>query len=117
VQLCFQNNYIKRLDVAAAWLNEGMCAGLPRGTVDGWMTGAWWTIKPGDTVATDASTGNRYFYYYAEADDGEFWAGPYKFGVNPGPIEGCGGDLFLGMRQVDAGWWTWSYSTYTVPFL
>ncbi len=116
MQLCFQNNYITRLWVAVAWLNTD-CVGVPR-TNPGWETGAWWAINPGDTVETDASTNNRYFYYYAESDDGHYWAGPYKNSVGNG-YEECGGGYgtVVGMRQVDAGWWTWAYSTYTVPFL
>jgi hypothetical protein len=116
MQLCFQNNYIKHLHVAVAWLDDG-CVGVPLGN-PGWKTGGWWTIAPGDTVETDASTGNRYFYYYAESDDGYFWAGRYKFSVGDGYEECSGGwGRIVGMRQVDAGWWTWAYSTYTVSFL
>ena len=117
MQLCFHNNYSSPLSVAVMWYDPGDCGG------DGgeWGTRGWWNLNPGGTVHTNVSTGNRYFYYYAEAWNGAVWGGPY------GPVDctwagfsscqniGSTADyLSLGMREVDAGWWFWSYSTFTV---
>lgn len=117
MQLCFQNNYSSPVWVAVMWWSPDLCGG------DGgnWATAGWWGLNPGDSVCTDVWTDNEYFYFYAEADDGAVWAGPY------GPVyatyqafQGCiniGSTqdyLQLGMLQVDAGWWYWAYFTYTV---
>jgi hypothetical protein len=123
MQLCFQNDYITKMWVACGWPNDGMCAGIG-GNVAGWESGAWWELGPGDGVNTDVWTSNRYFYAYAESEDGRVWGGSYgPFGLIPG-FEVCAGipgradgDPVVGMQQVDAGWWHWSYITYTLTFL
>ncbi len=118
MQLCFENSYIFTLWVACAWPNESDCA-WEKSKLSGWESGAWWEVKSGETVETNASTGNRYFYYYAESEDGKYWAGRYgPVGLVPG-FETCAwiGDESVGMRQVDAGWWHWIYSSYTVNLL
>jgi hypothetical protein len=117
MQLCFQNNYSSPLWVAVMWWNPDSCGG------DGgnWSTEGWWNLNPGDNVNTGVGTNNRYFYFYAEAEDGAVWGGDY------GPVDatyqafqGCVGigssrdNLSIGMRQEDAGWWVWAYFSYTV---
>lgn len=117
MQLCFQNNYSSPLSVAVMWYSPSDCG------VDGgnWATEGWWNLNPGDGVHTDVWTDNRYFCFYAEAEDGAVWGGDY------GPVyatyqafQGCvdiantQDNLILGMALIDAGWWFWSYVTYTV---
>jgi uncharacterized membrane protein len=43
----------------------------------------WWALAPGQCAliyANDLADLNQFWYYFAEAADGAFWAGP--FGVN-----------------------------------
>jgi hypothetical protein len=99
------------------WYDTDACGGEG----GNWATEGWWNLNPGDSVHTDVWTDNRYFYFYAEAEDGAVWGGDY------GPVyttyqafQGCVGSgntqdyLMLGMAQVDTSWWFWSYITYTV---
>jgi hypothetical protein len=122
MQLCFQNSYISKLWVACAWADDN-CVGLVRDAtspVEGWDSGAWWGIESGETVETNVSTGNRYFYAYAESGDGHVWGGRYgPFGLEPGPVYPCAWNdgLPVRMHQVDAGWWHWLYDSYTLTFL
>jgi hypothetical protein len=117
MQLCFKNNYSSPLSVAVMWYDTSDCGGEG----GNWANKGWWNLNPGETVHTDVWTANRYFYFYAEAEDGSVWGGDY------GPVyctyqafQGClliantQDFLMLGMAQVDAGWWSWSYITYTV---
>jgi hypothetical protein len=115
MQLCFQNNYSSPLSVAVMWYNPGEC-----GDYGNWSTEGWWNLNPGENVHTDVWTDNRYFCYYAEAENGAVWGGNY------GPVYanwngfyscqeiGNTQDFTIGMREIDAGWWFWSYVTYTV---
>ncbi|WP_255498396.1 DUF1036 domain-containing protein [Nakamurella sp. PAMC28650] len=114
MQLCFQNNYSSPLSVAVMWWNPDGC-----GDYGNWGTRGWWNLNPGETVHTDVWTANRYFYFYAEAWDGGVWSGPYGAQVPYESFDSCAGigstaDHVVGMREVDAGWWFWSYATYTV---
>jgi uncharacterized membrane protein len=115
MQLCFQNNYSSPVHIAVMWYNPGPCAS------EGcdWATAGWWNLAPGQSVSTNCYTNDRYYAFYAEADNGAVWAGNY------GPVDctdqafescqciGSTADyLSLGMRLVDAG--TASWSTFTV---
>ena len=119
MQLSFKNNYSSTLSVAVMWFDNSSrgCGG------DGgnWGTKGWWNINPGDTVHTDVWTANRYFCFYAEAEDGTIWGGDY------GPVsatyeafQGCVGSgssedtLSLGMALVDAGSAYWLYINFTL---
>ena len=42
-----------------------------------WITRGWWRIAPGKTAEPDVDTDSSYFYFYAEADDGETWNGDF----------------------------------------
>jgi len=103
MQICFQNNYTAPLSVAVMFYDPDDCGG------DGgnWGTAGWWNLTPGQSVATNVFTSDGNFAFYAEAEDGAYWAGPY------GPVdcvwqafEGCQGigntndTLSLGMRLV-----------------
>lgn len=110
MQLCFANSCPSTLWVAVMWWDPDSCQ------ADGgdWATRGWWGVSPGGLVSTNVFTNNRYFYFFAEADDGLIWAGPY------GPVEctdaafdscqviGSTADyLSLSMRQVDTGPTEW----------
>lgn len=46
---------------------------------DAWIARGWWTVKPGDTVTTDAMTRNSYVYFFAENQTaGRKWDGEGK---------------------------------------
>ena len=116
MNVAFQNSYSSTVWVCVSWYDPSSCG------ADAWATAGWWRVDPGETVWTDVWTDNRYWYFYAEAEDGAYWAGPY------GPLvatwaafQSCIGvapnghaNLEVGMRQVDAGWWYWAYLTYYV---
>jgi uncharacterized membrane protein len=46
-----------------------------------WVKKGWWRLTPGQCKVAyggDLDDLNRYFCFYADADDGAVWAGPYK---------------------------------------
>jgi hypothetical protein len=43
----------------------------------------------GQTKSRANPTSNRWFYYYAEAVDGAYWAGPYVAEVSDAKFEKC----------------------------
>lgn len=116
MQVCFQNNYSSPLSVAVMWWDPDGC-----GNDGNWGTRGWWNLGPGGNVHTNVWTDNRYFCFYAEAWDGAVWSGPYGpvYASSDGfdscvDIGSTADDQFLGMAEVDAGWWFWAYVTYTV---
>jgi uncharacterized membrane protein len=80
----------------------------------------WWSIAPGNCVNVynnDLADLNPYWYYYAEAEDGAVWAGPYKVAVYDQAFDYCYRAVtqhesmrFVGMRELDIG----DYADYTV---
>ena len=69
-------------------------SGLDTGCSPVWSKVGWWTALPGQTVTVytgDVASVNRYWYYFAVADDsGDIigtWAGPYPV-VVPTPTSG-----------------------------
>lgn len=56
---------------------------------DPWDVLGWARLSPGQTKSRANPTSNRYFYYYAEADDGAYWAGPYVAEVSNDRFEKC----------------------------
>jgi uncharacterized membrane protein len=77
----------------------------------------WWRIAPGSCAVVygnDLADLNRFWYYYAEAADGSFWAGPFGATV---PVRRFGGDqacwgvqhsategfVRIGYRELDIG--------------
>jgi hypothetical protein len=116
MQVRFQNNYSSPLSVAVMWWDPDGC-----GSDGNWGTRGWWNLDPGQSVGTNVWTANRYFYFYAEAWDGAVWSGPYgPVYASDAAFDSCieigstADNLLLGMAEVDAGWWSWSYVTYTV---
>jgi uncharacterized membrane protein len=86
----------------------------------------WWVLAPGSCAlvyANDLADVNRYWYYFTEAADGAFWAGP--FGANV-PRTAFGGDQWcwgtgrsipelvrIGYREFDIG----DNDDYTLTFV
>jgi hypothetical protein len=105
--LQYSNQYSSGLYLAVGYYSPG-CDGSD------WASSGWYRIQAGQT-ATVLWTTNDYSTFYAEADDGAYWAGPYgvdlpyhafddwcwNLGVSPG--------LSVGMRLVTAtnAWFPW----------
>src|SRR5829696_203553 len=63
----------------------------------------WWTLAPGSckpVYANDLADLNRFWYYFAEAADCAFWAGPFGANVSR---NGFGGDQWCWSVQKGAG--------------
>jgi uncharacterized membrane protein len=71
MEVHFQNNTSVRVWVAMMYQDTGGC-----GDYGGWATKGWWNIGPGEDKHP-INTNNRYFYFYAEAEDGRIWTGPF----------------------------------------
>jgi hypothetical protein len=54
-----------------------------------WDVLGWINLDPGETESRANPTNNRWFYYYAEAEDGAVWAGPYVAEVTQTRFEKC----------------------------
>src|SRR6476659_423149 len=67
----FRNSYPSKVWVAVMYYSPDACKEYGR-----WETAGWWGINPGDQVWA-FSTNNRYAAFYAEAEDGATWSGPY----------------------------------------
>jgi hypothetical protein len=72
-----------------------------------WATAGWWSLQPGEQFYL-FSTNNRYAAFYADADDGAFWAGEYgPVYVYYDPFDSCvgigstGAYGTVGMRLLD----------------
>jgi uncharacterized membrane protein len=113
MQINFQNNYSAAVNVAIAYYDTS-CS-------PPWQSEGWWGIDPGNSVYV-INTCNRYLYFYAEAVDGEYWAGQYLFPVAegvfyfcPSPGIGFSGDS-VGMRQIDNGIGSicWPWDSFTI---
>jgi hypothetical protein len=89
-----------------------------------WETEGWWVITPGNTVHV-ANTCNRYLYFYAEAVNGEYWAGNYDFEISEGEFDFCPSagvgiqGATVGMRELDnnIGGTCWPWDSYTLQLV
>jgi uncharacterized membrane protein len=108
--LAFRNGYPVHLYVAITFYSPDTCGG------DGgdFEARGWWSIPPGGRAVVyghDLEDLNRYWYYYAEADDGAKWSGPYDVLVSNKAFDLCYGavssaddpDRYIGMRELDIG--------------
>jgi uncharacterized membrane protein len=86
----------------------------------------WWPIAPGACAlvyANDLEDVNRFWYYYAEADDGAVWAGPFRTWVSLAPFGGgqwcwglgttAPGQVVIAYRELDIG----DNDDYTLTFV
>ncbi|MCA1708017.1 MAG: DUF1036 domain-containing protein [Actinobacteria bacterium] len=54
-----------------------------------WDVRGWINLDPGETETRANPTKNQWFYYYAEAVDGSYWAGPYVAEVSSDRFNKC----------------------------
>lgn len=104
----FTNSYGKKLFVAYMRRDfscQSAC-GAP------WDVLGWIGLDPGETETRANPTENQWYYYYAEAVDGAFWAGPFVANVSNNKFDKCsclgvqvshGPQPFydVGMRELD----------------
>ena len=84
-EVTFTNSYGKNMYVAYMRRDfncQGECGDI-------WDVLGWINLDPGETETRANPTNNRWYYYYAEADDGAFWAGPYVAEVSNAKFEKC----------------------------
>jgi uncharacterized membrane protein len=68
--LKFCNRYHTRVSVAIIYHRPN----CPDG--GDWAKKGWWNMSPGECkVSIGGDLTNRYYYFFAEASDGRFWAG------------------------------------------
>jgi uncharacterized membrane protein len=72
----------------------------------GWVVKGWIKLSPGETEYRANPTNNQWFYYYAEAVDGAFWAGSFVAWVSTSVFTECVLppsylDYPVGMRELD----------------
>lgn len=104
----FRNSFGKKLFVAYMRRDFGCknACGSP------WDVLGWISLDPGETESRPNPTDNRWYYYYAEAVDGSFWAGPFTANVSNDKFKKCnclgvwvshGPQPFydVGMRELD----------------
>jgi uncharacterized membrane protein len=116
------NGYTTTISTAIAFYNPDTCAEGPPFEMMG-----WWVLAPGSCAlvfANDLEDRNRYWYYFAMANDGAVWSGPYGANVTTGAFgggqwcygsqHGGGGELIrIGYRELDIG----SSDDYTLTFV
>lgn len=56
---------------------------------DRWDVQGWINLAPGETETRTNPTENRWFYYYAEAEDGSVWSGDYLAEVTDSVFQKC----------------------------
>jgi len=104
----FRNSYSSKLYVA--YMRLDYACGDDCG--DPWDVLGWINLEPGQTQTRPNPTNNRWFYYYAEADDGSYWAGEFVAEVSQQKFHKCTclgttSPLWhnVGMRELDLHQW------------
>ena len=83
-----------------------------------WEKKGWWRLGQNEckiVSSADVSDVNRYWYYYAQAANGAFWAGPPHIMVPQQAFDWCVNTSStsarsVGLRQIDVG----DHDDYTV---
>lgn len=109
------NAYTTRIHTAIMFYSPDTC-----GSDGDFETMGWWNLDPGSCATVygnDLEDLNRYWYCYAEADDGAVWAGPYIADIPLGAFDSCIGlgtspGRRIGYRELDIG----DNDDYTVTF-
>jgi uncharacterized membrane protein len=115
MSLYFHNGYPAKIWTMITWYHPNCEDG------GDWEKEGWWAIEPNGqaTVSVaDLDDVNRYWYYFAQAADGAYWAGPYDIVVPNIAFDWCidtaNSDSFtVGMRELDIG----GNDTYTLTFV
>ncbi len=108
----FTNLYSSKVYVA--YMRADHACGADCG--DPWDVLGWVTLEPGQSQNRSNPTGNRWFYYYAEADDGSVWGGDYRAEVKDERFQKCtclgvsvshGASpwYYVGMEELDLNQW------------
>jgi len=84
-EVSFTNSYGQKLYVA--YMRRDFACQADCGDV--WDVLGWINLDPGETESRANSTTNRWYYYYAEAEDGSYWAGQYLAEVSNARFEKC----------------------------
>ncbi len=100
------NSYSAHLYAAIMFYSPETC-----GDYGNFETQGWWSIDPGscaNVFANDLEDLNRFWYFYAEADDGAIWSGPYGVYVTDERFDSCFGigstvSRIAGFRELDIG--------------
>src|SRR5574342_1289140 len=84
------NSYTSRIYTTIMFYNPEACGG------DGqdFETRGWWPLDPGSCALVyghDLDDVNRFWYYFAMADDGAVWAGPFGTSVPRAAFRSCYG--------------------------
>jgi uncharacterized membrane protein len=107
--LNYSNHYSSGLYLAVGYYSPGCDAN------SNWASNGWWRLLPGQS-ATVLYTTNDYSTFYAEADDGAQWSGPYAVSLPYNAFNGWCWDLGVdpgvdvGMRLVTStnAWFPWT---------
>jgi hypothetical protein len=84
-EVSFTNSYNKKIYVAYMRRDfncQSECGDL-------WDVLGWIVLDPGETEIRQNPTDNKWFYYYAESEDGEMWSGPYVAEVTRSKFNKC----------------------------
>ena len=106
--LQYSNRYSRGLYLAVGYYEQGCDEGSD------WAARGWYRLEPGQS-ATVLWTTNEYSTFYAEADDGAMWSGPYAVNVPLNAFDdwcwdlGVQPGLDIGMALVSAtnAWFPW----------
>jgi uncharacterized membrane protein len=105
--LRFHNSYSSGLWLAVGYYHPDCSDG------GDWAKKGWWRLEPGKT-ATVLWTTNKYSTFFAEADDGAFWAGPYHTNLPLQAFDWCwntassqGEDVGMRLITVTNAWAPW----------
>ena len=116
--MTFCNSHRARIWTAICFHDDEFCGGEG----GGWRNRGWWGIDPGACVQVHSgivSNVGRYWYYYAESEDGLKWEGAYPtFVMDPEAFDICDGIgssayRSYGFRELDTG----DVDNYTLTFL
>jgi Protein of unknown function (DUF1036) len=84
-EVSFTNSYGKKIFVA--YMRRDFSCHSDCGAP--WNVLGWINLDPGETEVRANPTKNQWFYYYAEAVDGAFWAGPFVANVSDEKFQKC----------------------------
>jgi len=106
--LTFCNSYATQIWTAISFWSPEDCGGEG----GNWQNIGWYGVAPGScqtVYENDLEDLNRYWYYYAEADDGATWSGQYQTRImDPEAFNICDGigtsaQRIVCFRELDVG--------------
>jgi uncharacterized membrane protein len=114
--LTFCNNYPSAIATCISFWEPDEC---PEG--NGWHNIGWYWVDPGTcrvVFQNDVDAMGRYWYYYAEANDGTNWSGEFPTNVKRTAFDECDTPpdsqmIPLGFRELDVG----DADSYTLTFV